>query len=105
MATLYITEFAGAGRPQSADGYMGAPLSTQSQLSFDQIVAIGGSSTQSVAFQSTTILIRVHADAICSVKVGGTNPVATAAMCRMAQNQTEYFAVTKGEKVAVIVNT
>lgn len=104
MATLYITEFAGAGRPQSADGYMGAPLSTQSQLSFDQIVAITGSSTPSAPFQATTILIRLHCDAICSVKVGGTSPVATSSMCRMAANQTEYFAVKGGEKVAVITN-
>jgi hypothetical protein len=104
MATLYIEEYWGAGRPQSADGYLGAPLTSQSQPSFNQIVAITGSSTQCAAFRDTTILIRVHTDAICSVKVGTVNPTADTTCARMAANQTEYFSVRGGEKVAVISN-
>ena len=104
MATLYVEEFWGAGRPQSADGYLGAPIGTQSQPSYSQIVAITGSTTQSAAFRDTTILVRVHTDAICSVKVGGTNPVADTTNARMAANQTEYFSVKGGEKLAVISN-
>jgi hypothetical protein len=104
MATLYVTEYWGAGRPQSADGYLGAPLASQSQPSYTQLVAITGSTQQSAAFRDTTILIRVHTDAICSVEVGTLNPVASTSSARMAANQTEYFSVRGGEKIAVIQN-
>lgn len=70
-----------------------------------QIVAIGGSSTQSSAFGSTTRLIRVHADSVCSIEIGGTNPTATVTSARFIAGQTEYFLVSPGDKLAVITNT
>ena len=47
--------------------------------------------------------VRVHADAICSIKFGSA-PVATTANMRLAANQTEYFQVSPGDKVSVITN-
>jgi hypothetical protein len=69
-----------------------------------QTVAIGGSSTQSAAFNTDARVIAVHTDAICSIEFG-TNPTATANSRRMAANTTEYFEVLPGNKVAVITNT
>jgi len=70
-----------------------------------QTVAIGGSSTQSAAFGANTRLIRVHADSICSIEIGGTNPTATTTSARFVAGQTEYFLVNAGDKLAVITNT
>jgi hypothetical protein len=40
----------------------------------------------------------------CHVEVGGLNPVATPTSMRMVAGQTEYFVVTPGERLAVIVD-
>lgn len=99
MAKVYITEHT---EPSVYQGgllpvvYM-PPLTTQT-------VAIGGSTTQSAAFNAKTKMIAVHTDAICSVEFG-SNPVATANSKRMAAGTTEYFEVTAGHKIAVITNT
>lgn len=100
MATLYVTEYAGLGSSSGAtvQAVAGPPA-------VEQTVAISGTSAQSAAFGPNTILVRLHTDAICSVKPGGTNPVATASSGRMIAGQTEYFRVTPGDKVAVITNT
>lgn len=70
----------------------------------NQTVSIGGSTTQSSAFNTNTTMIRVHTDAICSIDIG-SNPTATAAKSRLAANQTEYFGVIPGQKLAVITNS
>jgi hypothetical protein len=98
MATLYVAEFqklgdTTAGHAQIADAVTLA----------EQIVAIGGASVASAAFQQTTRFIRVHTDAICSINVGPA-PVATTSKMRFTAGQTEYFGVTGGDKIAVISN-
>lgn len=99
MAKVYITEHT---VPSLSYGntlpvaYM-PPLATQT-------VAIGGSTTQSSAFNAKTVMVAVHTDAICSIEFG-SNPTATANSRRMAANTTEYFEVSPGHKVAVITNT
>lgn len=96
-ATVYIEEFSDSipvTRYQAAV----APGITK------QTVAIGGSSTQSSAFNTLTRLIRVHADAICSIEIGTTNPTATTSSMRFVAGQTEYFLVNSGDKLAVITN-
>lgn len=97
-ATLYVEEFAA---PQLVL-YQGATAPSIAH----QTVAESGSSTQSAAFQSQTILIRVHTDAICSIEIS-LNPTATVTTMRLSANQTEYFVVPKGAafKIAVITNT
>ena len=95
MATVYITEFAQGGGVNTL-----APMPSTT----DQTVAISGASVQSAAFAATTNLIRVHTDAVCSIFIGLV-PTATAAKTRMTANQTEYFSVVGGHKIAVITNT
>jgi uncharacterized membrane protein YjgN (DUF898 family) len=101
MATVYITEYAGVGRSQVGGSYMSVAVTPAVA---NQTVAIGAN-TQSSAFSTTTTLIRVHADSVCSIAIGGTNPAATTAIARFAAGQTEYFGVTPGDKLAVISNT
>jgi|SRR6185312_9869663 len=109
MANLYVTEYQGIG--QVGAGIDGssfrvpcqAPLGDGTQIT--QKILISGSSTQSAAFNRNTRLIRVHTDGICSIFVGGANPQATVGTDRLAANQTEYFAVNPGDKIAVIANT
>ena len=98
MATIYITEYASL-----------APMGTPTSIAQDppvanQTKAIGGTTAQSNAFASNTRLIRVHTDAICSIEIGA-DPTATTVTRRLAANQTEYFGVKGGDKLAVISNT
>lgn len=95
MATLYITEY--------LDMQGTRPVPHEPPLA-EQTVVIGGSSAQSAAFGPNTHLIRVHADSICSVLIGG-NPTVTTSSARMAANQTEYRGVSPGQLLAVIANT
>lgn len=101
MAVLFICEYDKMGviRGQQTAIALEPPVA-------EQTVAIGGTSTQSSAFNSATRYVRLHTDAICSI-LFGTDPTATAAKKRLAANQTEYFAVPSGgtHKVAVITNT
>lgn len=112
MATLYVTEFHGIGSGSQEPVQCAAmPKLTTNN------VAITGATVQSAPFVAagqhingaspslSTTLIRVHADAVCSVEIGGINPVATATSQRMAANQTEYFRVKGGDRLAVISNT
>lgn len=103
MATVYITEFSAVGSAQIGGEYL--QIAAVPPVA-EQTVIIGGSNTQSAAFNAATTLIRVETDAICSIKLGGTNPVATAASARFAANQTEYFGVSQGQahKIGVITN-
>lgn len=98
MAVAYITEY---------QKYSGSGTSFQAALEpaqKNQAVAIT-TTTQSAAFGKNTYLIRVHVDAIACIEVG-TNPAAVAGTSkRMAANQTEYFAVLPGQKIAVVTAT
>jgi hypothetical protein len=96
MATLYIAELSGT-RASGMQVAMTPPL-------VEQTVAIAGASAQSAAFDNATVVVRIHADAVCSIAFG-TNPTATTAKMRLAADSTEYFAVKGGQKVAVITNT
>jgi hypothetical protein len=103
MATLYVTEYATGGFAQVG----GAVVQTAHEPPLaEQTVSIGGSSAASSAFNAATTLVRLHADAICSI-LFGTSPTAAAAKQRFAANQTEYKTVPRGQsyKVAVITNS
>ena len=106
MATLYIEEYAAVGASYSAVGPWRSALgAAQEPSNAAQTIALTGSSTQcSTAFQASTQLIRVHTDAICSIAFG-LNPTAVTTSKRLAANQTEYFGVRPGDKIAAIVNT
>lgn len=97
MATLYVAEFE---RPRN----QWVNIANQPPKA-EQTVAIGGSSTQCTnAFGSSTAMIRVATDAICSIAIG-TNPTAATTNMRMAADQVEYFSVSPNMKIAVITNT
>lgn len=100
MAKLYISEYAKLGAGFGAqDNVVSEPaLVTQTP------VAIGGTSVQSAAFHPKTRVVRVHTDAVCSIAFGA-DPEATNNSMRLTANQTEYFSVTAGQKVAVITNS
>jgi hypothetical protein len=99
MAKLYITEYTGTITPA-------APDIVAEPAAVDQTPVTYSTSTQSAAFGSTTSIVRLHTDSICSVAFG-TNPTATTSNRRMAANQTEYFIVPTGlaYKVAAVTNT
>jgi hypothetical protein len=97
MATLYISEYSGIGFGSNQSLPQEPPLA-------EQTVSMSGTSAQSSAFNAATRFIRVHTDAICSILIG-SNPTATTAKKRLAADQTEYFAVNSGDKIAAITNT
>ncbi len=99
MATVYVTEFTAP----FVDPSRGMPMVLGPKLAQNN-VGITAGSVQSAAFGASTRVVRVHTDAICSVEVGGANPTATATSSRMAANQTEYYYVNPGDKLAVITN-
>lgn len=111
MAFLYISEYVGTavvGRFAGASGLVAAGQ----EPGLDQTpIAISGAQAQSAAFGSTTKLIRVHTDSICSIVIGptslnaGAGPEATTSNKRLAANQTEYFGVSAGQLLSVIANT
>lgn len=98
MATLYVTEFAASGVQRGP-----IPVAFGLPVVRSNNISMSGASAQSAAFNANTTLIRVHADAICSVLIG-TNPTALTTDARMAADQTEYFAVAAGQKIAAISN-
>jgi hypothetical protein len=49
-------------------------------------------------------MIRVNVDAPCSIAIG-PNPTAVNTAKRLSQNQTEFFVVQPGHRLAVIQNT
>ena len=100
MAFLYITEFNAIG----GGANFNFPSALQSGVIIDQQIGISGSASLSAAFNATTRLVRLHTDAICSIKFG-SNPTAATTNARLALGSTEYFVVVPGQKVSVISNT
>ena len=100
MANLFVTEFDQA----HIQAGVATPVANVMQQVEQTPIAIAGASAQSAAFGANTRLVRVHAGAICSIAFGA-NPTATTNNMRLSADQTEYFAVVPGLKVAVISNT
>lgn len=102
MALLYLTEFIGTGR------YGGASIQSADTGNWvenaNSPIVIGNTANQSAPFGTHTTLIRVHADAVCSVVVSSNGTPATIANARWAANQTEYFYVRPGQILSVISN-
>ena len=98
--SLYISEYVRSGISLNGQNLAAG----EEPAIATQKIAIGGSSTQSAVFNADTKFIRVHAAAICSIAFG-TNPTATTNSMRLAANQTEYFSVLPGMRLAVITNT
>lgn len=99
MAFIYITE-----HPDLRGNQGGVCPAAEMPPLVTQRIANDGATTQSAAFNDKTRIVGVHSDSICSVEFGA-NPTATTSKRRLAANSTEYFRVTPGHKVAVILNT
>ena len=100
MALLYIWEFS---EIQVAGG--GVPIAHAPGILQQTPLAISASSVQSLAFNAATRFIRLNTDTVCSIAIS-TNPTAVAqGSARMSANQTEYYGVNGGDKVAVIATT
>ena len=100
MASLYVTEY-------SLNGWVQTPPITAPPLQSiqaDYEVAIGAGSTQSPAFQANTYVIQINCDAACSIAYG-SNPTAVPTAHRLAANETRFYLVSPGNKLAVITNT
>lgn len=101
MALLYITEYKNL---PLRFGQL-APVVQEPGHITQPPVVIGGGSLQSVAFDAETIYVRIHADLACNV-LFGTNPTAIVDVSqKFAADQTEFKAIIKGDKVAVIAAT
>jgi len=93
---LYISEY--------TQNQIDLPVVAAEPATANQKVDFTAGATQSSAFRNDTRLVRIHAEAICSI-LFGTNPTASAANARLVAGQTEYFKVFPGHKVSVITNT
>jgi hypothetical protein len=99
MAIVDITEY-----QRLAVDQQGEFIQTGIEPGIRQQVAIGAGSVQSSAFDQSTLLVRVHADAPARIEFGA-NPTASGASARIAAGASEYFGVRPGHKIAVITTT
>jgi hypothetical protein len=99
MAKLYITEFSGVGyEPGAATQAPKIPPIAEQAVTFT-------TSTQSAAFNASTTMVRLIADAACRIE-WGTNPSADANNMMMAANAAEFFVLQgTGLKLAVYDGT
>jgi hypothetical protein len=104
MSSLYITEYGQISRQGVGVGSAQAP---QELPIAEQKLTIGSTAVLSSSFSTYTRLVRLQADAICSVKFGGNSVTVDATSQRLAAGVSEYHAIPdKGvvTKVAVITN-
>lgn len=99
MATLYVTEYRGLSGQlnEAAQAVHGAPTA-------EQTVAIAAGVNSSQKLNANTRIVRLHPDAICSVRVSSTGALASVGSARMIAGQTEYFGVLPTDIISVIAN-
>ena len=98
-ATLYLSEFANG---VSQVGTTTPQIYPQPAIT-DQTVAIGATSSASAAFNAKTHAVLAVCDEGCSVVVG-SSPTAAATNFLLFQGTPVEFAVSPGQKIAVIAN-
>lgn len=98
MADVFISEYARLAR--DADGNV-IPVGKEPAVA-EQVLEIG-SAVASAAFNESTRLIRVHAEAACCLLFGAA-PTAVTTKKRMGAGATEYFGIVPGQKVSVIAD-
>lgn len=96
-ATIFVSEITSA--PPTTVTYQAArtPFITV------QHVQVSASSVRTVAFGSTTGLIRVVSDTACHIVINGL-PTATTNDSYLPANVVEYFVVNPGDELAVIAH-
>ena len=105
MSKLYISEYA---RMTQASGPGNAVIQAPEEPPIaSQVVDFTSGAAQSAAFNAKTRFLRLHTDAICSVKFAA-NPTATVNDARLAAGQTELRGIPadgSAAKVSAIANT
>ena len=99
-AFLYVSEFASLMNDAASGSLLPRcpPVATQ-------LIPFGAWPAVSLPFSPSTRLIRLQANGVCAVAIGGTAPVATTASQRMTTGQTELWAVQPGDQLGVIAST
>jgi hypothetical protein len=100
MGRLFVTEYA-----DLAETVRGAAAAPKEPPLADYVVSIGAGSVQSPPFNDATRFILIATDSICSVTIGGADPVATTTNHRMPADQAQFRGVVGGDRLAVIANT
>lgn len=95
-ANAYITEFSALGTANN-----GAPQVATLPPVTHQKVDFSGGAVNATAFNVQTKYVRIHCDAACSIRVGGT---ATITYMRIPTDGIEYFGVQGGDVLSVIAN-
>jgi hypothetical protein len=95
MATLWVTEF------DQVSSAFGALAAAKLPPVAEQKVAFG---TPTAALGATTVMVRLRADASCSVHVSDAGDAATTTMTPLDANEPEYFLVAAGKKINAIAN-
>ena len=98
MAKLYITEYTRAANHGDIGGLV--PMAQIPALT-TQVLDITGTSAKSAGFDQACRFVRVHTDVTCHIATGD-DPTATTNSMRLAADQTEYFGIRPGQKIAVI---
>lgn len=105
MSKLYISEYA---RVCQASGPANAIVQAPEEPPVaTQVVDFTSGAAQSAAFNAKTRFVRLHADAVCSVRFGAA-PTATASDPRLAAGQAELRGIPAdgtASKVSAIANT
>jgi hypothetical protein len=105
MSKLYISEYA---RVTQVSGPGTAVLQAPEEPPIaTQVVDFTSGAAQSAAFNAKTRFVRLHTDAICSVRFAA-NPTATVNDARLAAGQTELRGIPgdgSATKVSAIANT
>lgn len=102
LMKLYISEYDNTTETRERGWTVAAPK--EPALVVQTPVAISGTSAQSAAFNQYTRFVMVHADVICSIRFG-EDPTATIDDARMVADETRFFGVRPGDRIAVISNT
>lgn len=101
MAFAYVTEYARAAQVENGQALQ---VGAEPPLAAYQ-VGNAGASTQGAVFNAKTKFIMVHADSICSYKIGA-NPTAVTTEGRMALGETRFFGVAGGtDRIAFVLNS
>lgn len=98
---LYITEYANAPQAQ-----LGQVLACGAEPGVAvQVIDFSAGAAASAAFNAKTTFVRIHTNAICSLRFSTAGTAATTSYPRMAANATEFYGVQPADKVSVIINT
>ena len=105
MSKLYISEYA---RVTQASGPGSAVVQAPEEPPVaTQVVDFTSGAAQSAAFNTKTRFVRIHTDAVCSVRFAAA-PTATVNDPRLAVGQTEFRGIPadgSAAKVSAIANT